>query len=189
MSKTLWLCIIGTGFVVIVSTATAAAQQAVASPSSPGELERIIATLTWWVTILGIFATVVITASALNIVNQIYQARKFADSTKSELRAEVQRDLHELKEAYQLSALKPPQEILNEARREYDPLIEALRGTVQRFYSELEAKITQVTAENERRRNEVEEALLRKVLNAFIQVKNLSDEERRAVAEALKAAA
>jgi hypothetical protein len=118
-------------------------QQNVATPatnsqSAPvGELERVIGMLTVWVAVLGIFSSVVVVVSAINIVSQIYQARKVGEKIKNELLQQMESEIADLKEKYKLAVLKPPVEILDEIRREYDPLIESVRQLAEREFEEI----------------------------------------------------
>jgi hypothetical protein len=105
--------------------------------ANSGDLDHIIGTLNFWVMTLAIFVTVVIAASAFNVVNQYYQAGKFGERVKADLVAQMEKELSVLKETYKLVELKPPAEIIKEAQSDYMPLLENLRAAAQRQYIEL----------------------------------------------------
>src|SRR5882757_2896383 len=97
---------------------------AIAAPlnaiTNSGDVDHIISTLGAWVTTLGIFSTVVVGLSAINFFAQMNQARRFGEEIKRDLLAQVDKELQALKERYGLAAIKPPDEIKNEMRAEFD---------------------------------------------------------------------
>lgn len=112
-----------------------------------GDVDRLLGTLNVWVMILAIFVTVVIAASAFNVINQYYQAGKFGERVKADLIAQMEKEISALKETYKLVELKPPTEILKEAQKDYMPIFETLRAIVERQNLELNSTINKTYAE------------------------------------------
>jgi hypothetical protein len=193
------------------------------SPSSVG-LDHFINSLTCWATILGIFVTGVIIASSLNIVNQYIQVRKQGEKLTAELKSQLEKEINDLKEKYNLSTLEKPDMIFEKIRNEFAPQIELHRSIIERNYKELSSLYSDASFQNKTSHEEIrriiadmkadmkadiskisskdtilheinekyksaldlQENTLRKVLDAFLKIKNISNEERNAISNELK---
>ncbi|HWM24213.1 MAG TPA: hypothetical protein VNP98_05275 [Chthoniobacterales bacterium] len=231
LKKTVALLVSVLGFLIFTSTLRS--QQPTSEPQpvrtqtlvpqhAPGEADRVISLLNGWVTILNVMVTIVIAISAGSTIYQNWRVRKDGERIKIELMAQVEKDLNALKETYELVSLKPPEEILQEARREYEPPIALLRQWVEAQYTELTSAMSTANAELKTNSEasmaalsnlrgellqrptkdsvlqevdrkykspvDLQESTLRKVLNAFLEMKNLSNEERTSISNALTTA-
>src|ERR1022692_57930 len=132
-------------------------------------------------TMISIIVTVVIGFSVLTSYVQFKQGQEYLAQARSEAEKAAA--------AFKSSGLKPPDEIVREVESLYDPRIEQLRAGLERMQTdtrrELEeirqlvvqsASMDAVLREVERKfrdPKDLEETILRKVLDAFLRVKNL----------------
>ena len=155
-----------------------------------------------WLTWLGAFATImsvvvmiVVGFSALTAYLQFKQSQEALDRMKDQV-TKVEND-------YKLSQLKPPDQIVSEVQALYDPQVMVLRGSLEwmqkefgRQLQDIEKLLAQAASKDSILREvetrfkdpkDLEEVILRKVLDAFLRVQNLSQSEQQSISEALAA--
>jgi hypothetical protein len=146
-----------------------------------------------WATMISVIVTLVIGFSVLTSYVQFRQAQDHV--------AQMQKQVEKAANDFKSSGLKPPDEIVKEVQSLYDPLIDVLRARIERTQTDLRRdvdELRQLLAQSPSRdsilrevetrfRNPVdlEETILRKVLDAFLRVQNLSQPEQMAISEAL----
>lgn len=125
-----------------ILTAQSSSQQSqVQATPNRDSLPDILTTLNIWVTILSIFLAIALASVGIMSFVQYRQGKHITESlvlkTEAELRA--------LEQKYHLAVLKPPHEILDDARKEvrrdYEPLIEALRSDLKKSYAEMNQRL------------------------------------------------
>lgn len=152
-------------------------------PTAKVAIDVIIA----WAAIMTLLVTIIVGIMAFNLYRQWREARELVDGMSSQVKA--------LEERYQLARLKSPEEILREARFEFDPQMRELTRHLHRYSEEglkgvadlrgdFELRIKAID-ERQKSQSDVERGIFRQVLNAFLEVKNLSDAERTAISRAL----
>jgi hypothetical protein len=114
-----------------LASATLAYAQAPSAGGEPGPYQNVISALNIWVSILSLMVTTVIGLTAFGMVYHYRQA----DDTRKSLVTDYEKRVLELEKRYNLSALKRPDEILGDARKEYESLLAELRRL---FISEVE---------------------------------------------------
>lgn len=152
----------------------------------------LIEALAVYAALLTVLVTAVAVIMTFNAWAQGQVAKESTSQAKesvSQIRDEVQR----LKAEYKLASLKAPDEIVADARKEYDPLFERLRIQIERSNQDAEKESretrdlidTKLRETEDRIRSETAEIVFRSVLNAFLEVRALSNEERKAISSAL----
>ena len=114
-----------------------------AQETASAELEGIIGTLNVWVTMLSLLVTVVIGFTAIGM---IYHYRQ-ADETRKSLVTDYEKRILDLEQRYQLAALRKPEEILEAARRDYEPHLREVRTLLMREIDRLESSVRKVNSE------------------------------------------
>lgn len=179
------------------------------TPSPSVGLENFMGALGMWVNVIAIMVAVVtlivtgvIGIAAFNMIAQYRQAHEFAERVETQLVTKMEKELAVLKETYKLVSLKPPGEILEDARKEFEPLIEAIRRGAERLSLDLEEGRRQtdelrkeVARTYETAAREIEtryralydsqQGILPRVLNAFMQVGTLTEHDRKSISRSL----
>lgn len=212
---------LGCGVATLVSNTLVLGQEIETQPShlqnttQPIDANQMLGILDTWIAILGILVTVLLGITAFNILNQYREAKKY----KADLMTQVEKEIRQLKETYNLSDLKSPELILQAAQNLFDRDLEFIRQRMEELRSEIDRKDLELKATIESGdstlRNSVDfilktlsetptrdsilqevsqryqppanlqQIVLRHVLDAFLRLKNISDDERESISAVL----
>ncbi|KJU86937.1 membrane protein, partial [Candidatus Magnetobacterium bavaricum] len=114
--------------------------------SSQGAVDRLIAQLTLWVTILGVIVAIILAVSTGSTVMQMYRARRITIETKNDFTDKIEKEIEALKNQYKL---KTPKDILGDARSEYEPMITLVRNSLEDSISTINETISKLKVETE----------------------------------------
>lgn len=156
---------------LLYSPATALAQ----NPSLGGVvgLDHLLTAMTIWLGICAIIVTIIISVAAFYVWHQYRRANDLGKEMKDDLIRKMDKEIQELMERYNLRSLKPPDAILEEARKEYEPRIEQVRSLVKTSFDLFEEKEDAALGAQA-----LEKKLLTKVSKGLMAMKCFTAEEK-----------
>lgn len=158
---------------------------------------NLLSAMNTWITTIGVAVTVLLGGA---IIGELAKTLR-TDKRMDEFDRRVSDQITNFQSQY---SIKPPDAILKEARQGYEPMIKYIEETLKQRSNDLSSRLDRADAELVAARAEIrkelrdfekmylptlsqEEFLVNRVLKAFLCVTRLTEDERKAITDALMA--